>query len=107
MSDASMAPNGRDFAWIVTIVSPAKTDCTARKRYQSMSFGLSIVRVESSNGRPVVAEGAPTLTMICLAFGPTESGIAGLPVPLLGTPTLDPSALSELPILGEVLRVLG
>src|SRR5207253_4677174 len=33
------------------------------------------------------------------AFDPsTESGVAGLPVPFLGTPSLDPSALSELPI---------
>jgi hypothetical protein len=47
------------------------------------------------------------------AFGsdaPGESaqeGLAGLPVPFLGTPSVDPSALGELPIFGQLLRALS
>src|SRR5438034_911562 len=67
MSEGSTAENGRDLVWIVVVVSERNAVVCTRNRYQSLSWGLSIVSVESPK------PGTKTLATMCLRTPLVES----------------------------------
>src|SRR5205809_4012743 len=67
MSEGSTAENGRDLVWIVVVVWERNAVVCTRNRYQSLSWGLSIVSVESPK------PGTKTLATMCLRTPLVES----------------------------------
>src|SRR5207245_9923737 len=67
MSEGSTAENGRALVWIVVVVSEGDALVCTRNRYQSLSWGLSIVSVESPKLE------TETLATMCLRTPLVES----------------------------------
>src|SRR5437879_12246418 len=67
MSEGSTAENGRALVWIVVVVSEGDALVCTRNRYQSLSWGLSMVSVESPKLE------TETLATMCLRTPLVES----------------------------------